>query len=75
MSNLPDDWSAYWTTCEDCGARYHLSGVYECACDACGRCGERIPPDTEMCGRCEELSPIDDTGAPGERTPRREVAP
>lgn len=38
MSNLPDDWNAYWATCEHCGVRYHLSGVYECACEVCDVC-------------------------------------
>jgi hypothetical protein len=25
MRNVPDDWDSHWTTCPDCGKRYHLS--------------------------------------------------
>lgn len=30
MSNVPDDWNSYWTTCANCGNRYHMS---EGGCD------------------------------------------
>lgn len=30
--NYPDDWNCYWTTCDECGHRYHAS---EGGCEAC----------------------------------------
>ena len=30
LHNVPDDWGAHYTTCENCGARYHKSEGYCC---------------------------------------------
>ena len=32
MSNVPDDWGAYYRRCPECGHTYHMSGTDECAC-------------------------------------------
>jgi len=59
MTNLPDDWNAYWRTCEDCGARYHLSGTDECECPTCDKCHE-VTAESDMAddrdGWCEKCA-------------------
>lgn len=35
MSNLPDDWGAYYRKCSECGHMTHMSGTLECMCVYC----------------------------------------
>jgi len=86
MTNLPDDWNAYFRTCEDCGARYHLSGTDECECPTCDNCHE-VTAESNMdderdgwCSKCADKAREDEpeepepVGAPTphiRRTPRR----
>jgi len=59
MTNLPDDWNAYFRTCEDCGARYHLSGTDECECPTCDNCHEVTAEsnmDDERDGWCSKCA-------------------
>ena len=56
--NVPNDWNAYWTSCEYCGRRYHESDGC-CSCiDSLGdcHCGERdwdVDRHGEIrCSRC-----------------------
>jgi hypothetical protein len=51
MSNLPDDWNTYYTTCAKCGGENHPSGTVECGCEPV--------PDTP-CSCCEDLFCDDD---------------
>lgn len=39
MNNLPDDWEAGAYACLRCGGRNHRSGVDDCGCRTCDRCG------------------------------------
>lgn len=67
MSNVPDDWGCYYTTCETCGERYHESEGGCSGCDKCEQCGEwkslRELEDNDMvcedclcCQTCGELT-------------------
>ena len=63
MTNLSDDWGAYYHICDLCGKRYHASGADTCACVMCEECSEVKPPDEytldeykEMCDSCVEKS-------------------
>ncbi len=59
--NLPADWGSYSRTCSQCGESYHDSGVDECACIECDRCGEVGPSDSEsLCASC--VAHIEDGG-------------
>lgn len=51
MSNVPDDWGMYYTTCEFCGSRYHAS---EGGCGCCDEC--------EICGEIHSLDELEDNG-------------
>ena len=44
MSNLPDDWGAYYRRCSECGHMTHMSGTLECKC---------VPCETEYCENLE----------------------
>jgi len=59
VSNVPDDWDAFWVTCIDCGKRYHASeGGCGCTDDAtkCAGCDEWISDEDLVDGFCEECS-------------------
>lgn len=60
MSNLPDDWSSYYSTCAQCGHRYHASGASDCACVQCRSCGRLTPPheveDGRLCMSCHDAT-------------------
>ncbi len=56
MSNLPDDWDAYWRTCPDCDTAYHMSGTTECACERCESCNANRSTSEHptLCQTCAE---------------------
>jgi len=62
--DLPDDWGAYYRTCEVCGKTYHQSGVVECGCEECADCGNRFLPDDLENGLCESCQPDPPTECP-----------
>lgn len=58
MSNLPADWGMYYSTCDTCGERYHMSGTVVCDCvpcmtDKCFKVASRKSHDG-FCVECEE---------------------
>lgn len=55
--DLPDDWDAHFTCCDECGGTYHRSGVYECDCEPCDKCGEYV---AELVSACEATTKDDD---------------
>ena len=61
MSNLPDDWGAYYRTCTDCGYRAHASDGYDCKCVETFQCGRHYhltvgsPGEREKLHRCDEV--------------------
>jgi len=67
LSNLPDDWGAYYSKCSTCGGRNHASGTDECAChvtydEGCKECGGEFEADGDEltcmdCGDVVDLSP------------------
>lgn len=55
--NLPDDWGMYYSTCGDCGERFHASGCEECACWPCTTddCDTIVnTKERNVCVECEE---------------------
>jgi hypothetical protein len=57
MSNVPDDWGCYYTSCGLCGERYHMSeggcgctGDLECQCGS--GCWEGNSADSLVCADC-----------------------
>ena len=64
MSNVPDDWGCYYTSCDLCGTRYHMSeGGCGCVDDLECQCGSGSweGADALICSDCgtgphEELS-------------------
>lgn len=54
MSNVPDDWGAYYSTCERCEKKYHPSGTVRCDCEECARCGgDRASDELDESGVCD----------------------
>ncbi|HEC72612.1 MAG: hypothetical protein ACTSW7_00535 [Candidatus Thorarchaeota archaeon] len=57
MSNVPDDWGNYFTTCSTCGERYHESEGDCGNCDKCEWCDkwftlEELENNGGMCNDC-----------------------
>lgn len=57
-ANLPEDWGSWYSTCSDCGGRYHASGAETCACPECPTCGMQVPPGTIYAGKCQNCAPL-----------------
>ena len=55
MSNVPDDWPLYFTTCTVCGKEYHASEGDCGVCVTCSDCGDTVATDTDdLCDDCRE---------------------
>ena len=63
MRNVPDDWDCYYTKCDNCGAKYHMSeGGCECQVPdgPCPECDGVLDSDDMQiyctkCGFSEEI--------------------
>jgi len=54
MSNVPDDWGNYYTTCDE-GHRFHLSEGDCGVCIQCVDCSDTVATDTDdLCDDCRE---------------------
>jgi len=55
MSNVPDDWPLYFTTCTVCGKEYHASEGDCGVCVTCSDCDDKTATDTDdLCDDCRE---------------------
>ena len=54
MSNVPDDWGNYYTTCAE-GHRFHASEGDCGVCVTCSDCDDKTATDTDdLCDDCRE---------------------
>jgi predicted Zn finger-like uncharacterized protein len=53
-TNVTDDWHNYYTVCDSCGRRFHISEG-DCGCEG-----------TVKCSRCDEIFPVTDLDVYGE---------
>lgn len=59
MNNTPDDWFQYFTTCPECGEKYHLSEVHECPGSEVEDEPEDVHVPVNALGGCEHYDPAD----------------
>ena len=52
ISNVPDDWNTYYTTCGTCNYRYHMSEYCKCVPCSVEGCSNNTAEDT-YCSECQ----------------------